>query len=185
MEIILQPWAWYVGGPLIALILFLMFYYGKAFGVSSNLETFCTIGGAGKVSDYFKTDWKSRKWSLVFVVGIIIGGYLSSNYLMSTHAIDLNPQTVADLSEIGFENAGDTYLPQEIFATENIFTLKGFSILIGAGILIGFGARYAGGCTSGHSITGISNLQLPSLLATIGFFIGGIIMTWFIIPLLF
>ena len=185
MEIILQPWPWYVGGPLIALILFLMFYYGKAFGVSTNLETFCTIGGAGKVSDYFKTDWKTRKWSLFFVGGIIIGGYISSHYLMNSQAIDLNPETVSDLAKIGFANAGETYLPPEIFATENIFSLKGISILIGAGILIGFGARYAGGCTSGHSITGISSLQLPSLLATIGFFVGGIIMAWFIIPLLF
>lgn len=185
MEIILQPWPWYVGGPLIGLILFLMFYFGQAFGVSSNLETFCTISGAGKFSDYFKTNWKSRTWSLLFVLGIILGGYISSHYLMNSQVIDLNPETIKDLANIGFANAGDSYLPPAIFSTANIFTLKGISILVGAGILIGFGSRYAGGCTSGHSITGISSLQLPSILATIGFFIGGIIMAWFIIPLLF
>lgn len=185
MEIILQPWPWFVGGPLIALILFLMYYFGKSFGVSTNLETFCTIGGAGKISEHFKTNWKSKKWSLIFVVGIIIGGYISSHFLMSSQTIDLNPETVTDLAAIGFENAGATYLPPEIFDTENIFSLKGILILISAGVLIGFGSRYAGGCTSGHSITGISSLQLPSLLATIGFFIGGIIMAWVIIPLLF
>ena len=104
---------------------------------------------------------------------------------MNTQIIDLNPETVSELANIGFANAGESYLPPEIFNTENIFSLKGISILIGAGILIGFGARYAGGCTSGHSITGISSLQLPSILSTIGFFIGGIIMAWFIIPILF
>ena len=185
MEFISQPWTWYVAGPLIAIVLLLMNYFGRGFGVSSNLETFCTIGGAGKVSDYFKKDWKEQIWSLLFVVGIIIGGYIASNYLMPSQAIAINPETVSELADLGFANAGQTYVPSEIFATENIFSLKGFAILIGAGFLIGFGARYAGGCTSGHAITGLSSLQLPSLLAVIGFFIGGLIMTWFLIPLIF
>jgi len=55
-------------------------------------------------------------------------------------------------------------------------------MLVGGGILIGFGTRWAGGCTSGHAISGLSNLQLPSLIAVIGFFIGGIIMTYFLLP---
>lgn len=185
MEFISQPWPWYVSGPMAAIILLLMNYFGKGFGVSTNLETFCTIGGAAKASDYFKKDWKEQTWSLFFVAGIIIGGYLSSHYLMSSESIALNPDTVTDLAELGFANAGQSYLPAEIFNTENIFSLKGFAILIGAGFMIGFGARYAGGCTSGHAITGLSSLQLPSLLAVIGFFIGGLIMTWFLLPLIF
>ncbi len=68
---------------------------------------------------------------------------------------------------------------------EAMFTVKGFFILLIAGVLIGFGARYAGGCTSGHAITGLSNLELPSLLSVIGFFIGGLLMTWLLFPLLF
>lgn len=185
MEFISQPWTWYVAGPLIAIILLLMNYFGKGFGVSTNLETFCTIGGAGKVSEYFKKDWKLQASSLVFVIGIIIGGYLSSHYLMTGNAIEINPEVVSELADLGFANAGQSYVPSEIFATENIFSLKGLGVLIGAGFLIGFGARYAGGCTSGHAITGLSSLQLPSLLAVIGFFIGGLIMTWFLIPLIF
>tara|TARA_R110001606_G_scaffold136700_2_gene274391 strand:- start:1995 stop:2552 length:558 start_codon:yes stop_codon:yes gene_type:complete len=185
MEFILQPWAWYIAGPMIAIVLLLMNYFGHGFGVSTNLETFCTIGGAGKSSDYFKKDWKAQMWSLFFVIGIIVGGYLSSQYLIQSETIVLNPKTVTELSELGFENAGQSYLPAEIFSTENIFSLKGLSILIGAGFMIGFGSRYAGGCTSGHAITGLSSLQLPSLLAVIGFFIGGLIMTWFLIPLLY
>ena len=89
------------------------------------------------------------------------------------------------MAELGFANAGQSYLPAEIFSEESIFSLKGFYILIVAGFMIGFGTRYAGGCTSGHAITGLSSLQFPSLLAVIGFFIGGLIMTWFLLPLIF
>ena len=185
MDFLLQPWPWFIGGPLIALSLFLYFYFGQNFGASTNFETLCTMAGAGKVSDYFKKDWKQRDFALLFVVGLIIGGFISANFLVPNPTIDLNPETVSDLAEIGFANAGESYLPTEIFNTENIFSLKGFAILIGAGFMVGFGSRYAGGCTSGHAITGLSSLQLPSLLAVIGFFIGGIIATWFIIPILF
>ena len=185
MEFITQPWPWYVAGPAIAFVLFLLFYFGRSFGVSSNLETFCTIGGAGKFSDYFKTDWKVKTWSLVFVVGIVIGGLISSQYLMPSQAIDLNPQTVQDLAELGFANAGNEYLPAEIFGTDNLLSLKGIGILVVAGLFIGFGTRYASGCTSGHAITGLSSLQLPSLIAVIGFFAGGLLMTWILFPLIF
>lgn len=185
MEFILEPWPWYVAGPAIAFVLLLLFYFGRSFGVSSNLETFCTIGGAGRFTDYFKTDWKAKTWSLVFVAGIIIGGFISSQYLMPSQAIALNPQTVGDLAGLGFANAGSEYVPAEIFSTENLLSLKGIGILLGAGLCIGFGTRYAGGCTSGHAITGLSSLQLPSLIAVIGFFAGELLMVWFLFPLIF
>jgi uncharacterized membrane protein YedE/YeeE len=185
MELITQPWPWFIGGPLIALVLFLMFYFGKAFGVSTTLETLCSVGGAGRLSEHFKIDKKQNSWRFVFVLGIVIGGFLSSEFLMTSQAIDLNPETVKELTDLGFSNAGSKYLPEEIFSVERLFSIKGFLILIGAGVLIGFGARYAGGCTSGHAITGLSSLQTPSLLAVIGFFMGGLLMTWFLIPLIF
>ena len=185
MEFITQPWPWYVAGPAIAFVLFLLFYFGQSFGVSTNLETFCTLGGAGRFVDYFKTDWKARTWSLVFVLGVILGGFISFNYLMQSQTIELNPVTVQELSELGFANAGSEFLPPEIFDANKVFSLKGFAILAIAGICIGFGTRYASGCTSGHAITGLSSLQLPSLIATIGFFVGGLLMTWFLFPLIF
>lgn len=185
MEFITQPWPWYVAGPAIAFVVFLLFYFGKSFGVSTNLETFCTIGGAGKYVNYFKTDWKSRTWSLVFVLGLLIGGYISSHHLMDSQVIDLNPKTVKELADLGFENAGSQYLPDEIFGSENFLSLKGIGILVLGGLFIGFGTRYAGGCTSGHAITGLSSLQLPSLVATIGFFAGGLLMTWILFPIIF
>ena len=185
MDFIFQPWAWYIGGPLIALALFLYFYFGRDFGASTNFETLCTMAGAGKVSDYFKKDWKQRDFALMFVVGLIIGGFISSSYLIPNQTIDLNPTTVKELTDLGFANVGNQYFPEEIFGDDIYTSLKGFLILIISGVLIGFGTRYAGGCTSGHAITGLSSLQLPSLLAVIGFFIGGIIATWLIIPLIF
>lgn len=185
MDFILQPWPWYVGGPLIALTLFLYFYFGKNFGASTNFETLCTIAGADKVSDYFKKDWRDQRFALLFVLGLIIGGFIANQFLIPEQSVDLNPKTVQELSDIGFSNVADQYFPDEIFSTEAVFSLKGFLILLISGLLIGFGTRYAGGCTSGHAITGLSSLQLPSLLAVIGFFIGGIIAAWYIIPLLF
>ena len=185
MDFIFEPWPWYVGGPLIALTLFLYFYFGKNFGASTNFETLCTMAGAGKVSDFFKKDWKERDFALMFVLGLIIGGFISSTYLIPNQAIDLSPTTLQELTDLGFSNVGNQYFPDEIFGDDALFSFKGFLILLISGILIGFGTRYAGGCTSGHAITGLSSLQIPSLLAVIGFFIGGIIATWFLIPLIF
>ena len=185
MDFILDPWPWFVTGPLIALVMLLLIFFGKTFGMSSNLRTFCSIGGAGKYSDFFRFDWKAQRWNLTVVLGAIIGGFLATSVLSNGAAIDLNPETVTDLQELGFENAGKSLLPPEIYAWEYALSFNGLAILIIAGFLVGFGTRYAGGCTSGHAITGLSNLQLPSLIAVIGFFIGGLIMTHFLLPLIF
>lgn len=185
MDILLQPWPWFVSGPLIALVMLILVYFGKTFGMSSNLQTLCSIGGAGKYSDYFKLDWKAHRWNLVVVVGAVIGGYIATQFLSDGSAIALNTETITDLNELGFNQVGETLMPAEIYSWENVFSLKGISILVIAGFLVGFGTRYANGCTSGHAITGLSNLQLPSLIAVIGFFIGGLIMTFLILPLIF
>jgi len=185
MEFITQPWPWYIAGPVISIVMFLLFYFGKRFGVSSNLETLCSIGGAGRFIDYFKIDWKQNSWNLIFIAGSITGGFIASQWLSTSDAVALNPQTVKDLAAIGIANAGSSYLPDEIFSINTMLTLKGFFTLIIAGVMVGFGSRWAGGCTSGHAIVGLSNLELPSLISVIGFFIGGLTMTWFILPLIF
>ncbi len=184
MDFLLQPWAWYVSGPLIALSMFSMFYFGKRLGISSNLESLCAIGGAGKLHDYFKFDWRKNKWNLAFMLGLILGGFLAANYLSNTDTVAISEETKVDLATLGFQNAGDSYMPSEIFSIENL-SLKTGVVLLFAGFLIGFGARYAGGCTSGHAIVGLSMLELPSLISVIGFFIGGLTMTWFIYPMIF
>lgn len=185
IEIISQPWQWYVAGPSIVAIMFLLYFFGKRFGVSSNLETLCTMGGAGKYSDYFKKDWKQSFWNILFLFGAVIGGFIASNHLASDAPIALNPQTVSDLSTLGIENAGVFIVPNELFGLEALSSFKGVCLLLIGGLFIGFGSRWAGGCTSGHAIVGLSNFQLPSLIAVIGFFVGGIIMTWVIFPLIF
>lgn len=185
MEFILEPWPWYISGPLIAIVMFLLLYFGKTFGMSSNLRTLCSIGGAGKKVEFFKFDWKAQRWNLVVVFGAIVGGFIAHHLLSNPTHIDLSQETISDLNELGFSNVGQSLLPPELFSWENVFTLKGMLILIIGGFLVGFGTRYAGGCTSGHAITGLSSLQLPSLIAVIGFFIGGLIMIHFIYPILF
>ena len=185
MDVIYEPWPWYVSGPLIALIMFLLIMVGKKFGMSSNLRTLCTICGADKTTDFFKFDWKAQRWNLVVVLGAIIGGFIGSHWLSTDVAVTLNPKTISDLNTLGFESAGRAYLPTELFDTAVLTDFKNLVLLAVGGLLVGFGARYAGGCTSGHAISGLSNLQLPSLIAVVGFFIGGLVMIHLIFPLLF
>ncbi|MDA7803582.1 YeeE/YedE family protein [Crocinitomix sp.] len=165
--------------------MFFLLFTGEKFGMSSNLKTMCSIGGAGKLADYFKFDWKSQIWNLMVVVGAVAGGFFASHYLSADTTIELSQNTTNSLTSIGFEDPGSHYVPNELYGWEAVSSIKGFLILIIGGVLIGFGARYAGGCTSGHAISGLSNLQIPSLIAVIGFFAGGIIMTFFILPYLF
>ncbi|MGB7393435.1 MAG: YeeE/YedE thiosulfate transporter family protein [Pricia sp.] len=185
MDWIYEPWPWYVAGPLIALTMFVLLFAGKQFGMSSNLRTMCSMGGAGKAADFFRFDWKKERWNLTVVIGAVIGGFIASQYL-SNNTVEINPKVAAELSQdYGIESAGDAYLPPEIFAAENLGDPFILAILILGGFMVGFGARYAGGCTSGHAISGLSNLQLPSLIAVIGFFIGGLIMIHLLFPLIF
>lgn len=184
IEFISQPWPWYVAGPLIALVMFSLLYFGNSFGVSSNLATMCSIAGAGRFAEFFRFDWKGRSWNLVFVIGALIGGFLASSYLMSTPGVELAAATVVELQKLGIENAGQEYIPSVIFSWSTLFSLKGLIILVVGGFLVGFGARYAGGCTSGHAISGISDLQIPSVIAVVGFFIGGLIMTFWLLPII-
>lgn len=184
VEYIQQPWAWYVSGPLIALVMITLLWLGGSFGVSSTLRTLCSIGGAGKSISFFDFDWKSQVWNLVFALGAIGGGFIASTFLMSDEPLQLSAATIADLEQYGISFNGG-FIPDELFAWSNVLTIKGLLFLVGGGFFVGFGARWAGGCTSGHAISGLSNLQLPSLIAVIGFFAGGLIMTHLFFPFIF
>ncbi len=185
MNWIYNPWPWYVGGPMIAFIMFLLLMTGKNFGMSSNLRTLCTLCGAAKTSSFFKFNWKTQRWNLIVVLGTIIGGYIGSQLLSKDSTVTIHSDTIKDLQEIGFQSAGTSYLPEELFNNTILTNPTTLLLLSIGGLLVGFGARYAGGCTSGHAISGLSNLQLPSLIAVIGFFIGGLTMIHFIFPLIF
>lgn len=185
MNWIYDPWPWYISGPLIALVMFLLLLAGKQFGMSSNLRTACAAMGAGKAADFFKFDWKADRWNLIVVLGAIIGGFIASNY-MSDNTVKINPIIAQQLStDYDIQSAGESYLPPELFSVEALSQPFIIVILLMGGLLVGFGARYAGGCTSGHAISGLSNLQIPSFIAVFGFFIGGLIMIHLIYPLLF
>jgi uncharacterized protein len=183
LELLKQPWPWYFSGAMIAVIMMFMLFAGKNFGFSSNFRIFCSACGAGRKFQFFDWDWKSQKWSLMFLVGTVIGGYISANYLASPDPVQISEDTIADLAALGIA-APQTLQPLEIFNMDFLFTVKGFLFLAFGGLFVGFGARYAGGCTSGHAISGLSNFQLPSLIAVIGFFIGGLIMTHLLLPLI-
>lgn len=182
MEVIFEAWPWYIGGPLIALIMLALLWLGRSFGFSSNFRTLCSAFGAGKSCDFFRFDWKAQSWNLLFLLGSIIGGYVASHYLSVDQIPAISETTIVELKALGFASAGSAYSPPEIF---NDYSWKNITLLLVGGILIGFGTRYAGGCTSGHAISGLSNLQWPSLVAVIGFFIGGLIMVHLLFPLLF
>lgn len=183
MNFLTETWPWYVSGPLIALIAVALLYGGKVFGFSSNFRHMCSALGAGKVSNFFNYNWRDNIWNLVFLVGTILGGVIGHFAFGKTDSIPLNPDTAMRLEEIGIGSSG--FVPESIFGFEALFSVSGFLILAIGGFLVGFGTRYAGGCTSGHAISGLANLQWRSLVAVVGFFIGGLISTHFILPYLF
>jgi uncharacterized membrane protein YedE/YeeE len=184
IEFITAPWPWWFSGIIISSIMFLLIYFGQSFGFSSNLRTICAAAGLGKKTKFFDFNWKSQLWNLVFLVGAVLGGFIAKTYLSNDMPVQISEKTITDLGLLGF-SAPESVQPKELFSMEALFSLKGFLILAIGGLLVGFGARYAGGCTSGHAISGLSDLQIPSLLAVVGFFAGGLLMTFVIFPLIF
>ena len=140
--------------------------------------------GAGKSCEFFDFDWKTQIWNLVFAVGAVLGGFIASQYLTSGDAIALSQSTIEELQTYGIANPGAEIVPMSIFNFDTLFSLKGFVFIVLGGFFVGFGTRYAGGCTSGHAISGLSDLQPASLVAVIGFFIGGLAITYFVLPYL-
>lgn len=186
IDFISQPWHWAFSGAMIALVLFLLTYMGRSFGVSTTFKGVCAAAGAGKINDFFKMDLKEEGWRFAFVAGGLIGGIIAGQFLSSPEPVAISQATIEGLSQLGVEypqadNQGRGFFPTSVF---NFSSLKGIILAIVGGFLVGFGARYGDGCTSGHAITGLSHLQLPSLITVIGFFIGGLIMTHLLLPLL-
>jgi uncharacterized membrane protein YedE/YeeE len=183
MEWIRQPWPWYVAGPLIGLIVpALLLLSNKAFGISSSLRHICAACLPANIS-FFKYDWRKESWNLFFVTGISLGGFIAVHFLSNAASVAINPATTTLLQKQGVTDFSGL-LPQDIFSFGALFTLRGFVFIVIGGFLVGFGTRYAGGCTSGHAIMGISSLQWPSLVATCCFMAGGFVMAWFILPYL-
>jgi len=183
LEILKQPWPWYIAGPLIGLTVPLLLILGnKSFGISSSLRHLCASCIPANIP-FFKYDWKKEMWNLLFVLGIFLGGILTAAFLSNPNPVEIHPKLAADLTVYGIHDYSNL-VPADLFNWESLFTLRGFLLMVVGGFLVGFGTRYAGGCTSGHAIMGLSNLQLPSLISTISFMVGGFIMANFILPII-
>lgn len=176
-----QPWPWYAAGPLIGLMVPLLLIIGnKIFGVSSSLRHICAACIPAKIL-FFQYDWKKEIWNLFFVAGILLGGLVVFLFLADPNPVQLNPKLAAELSHYGI-NDHKGLMPADLFSWNNLLSAKGFVFTVIGGLLVGFGTRYAGGCTSGHAIMGLSTLQLPSLIATISFMAGGFLVANLILP---
>ncbi len=176
-----KPWPWYIAGPLIGLTVPILLIIGnKSFGISSSLRHICAAFIPANIK-FFQYDWKKEAWNLFFVAGIFFGGIIASNLLSNHEPIKVNPKLIAELSSYGIHNY-NSLIPSDLFNWSALLTFKGFFMMVIGGFLVGFGTRYAGGCTSGHAIMGLSTLQWPSLIATCCFMLGGFIMANLILP---
>ena len=181
IDFLKQPWAWYVAGPLIGLMVPALLIIGnKTLGISSSLRHVCAACIPAKIP-FFHYDWKKEAWNLVFVAGIILGAFLVAIFLSDPNPVNINPKLAAELQGYGITEQY-SLLPEQLFNWAQLSTPKGMFFMVFGGFLVGFGTRYAGGCTSGHAIMGLSNLQWPSLIATISFMAGGFIMANLILP---
>jgi uncharacterized membrane protein YedE/YeeE len=176
-----QPWPWYVSGPLIGITVPLLLITGnKMLGISSSLRHTCAAVYPKNIS-FLQYNWKAESWNLFFAGGIFLGGLLGGTILANADPVALTAEAQASVEALGV-NAQDGLLPESLFGWEAFSSLRGWIILLLGGFMIGFGARYAGGCTSGHAIMGLSSLQWPSLVTVIFFFIGGLLMTHVLAP---
>jgi len=187
-DFLAAPWPWYVTGPLLGLIVpVLLLVGGKAFGISANFRHMCAAVPAPSSwkPSFLRYDWrKAGGWNLMFSLGLILGGFLAVNGLGTPDAgQSISEATRQDLAALGIQDFSGL-VPSDLFAWSRLLTPSGLLVLLGGGFLVGFGARYAGGCTSGHAISGLADLQLPSLVAVLGFFAGGLIVTFGLLPLL-
>jgi len=175
------PWPWYIAGPIIGLFVPALLIVGnKVFGISSNLRHICSALAPGRL-EYFSYDWReSGLWNLVFLVGVFIGGILAA-HSGTPNEIAISRETRVALVSLGIHDFSGV-APREIFSWQALMTLRGFVSVVLGGFLVGFGTAYAGGCTSGHAISGLANFDLPSLIAVLGFFAGGLTATYFILP---
>lgn len=181
VELLKQPWPWYIAGPLIGLTVPALLILGnKPFGISSSLRHVCAACIPAKIP-FFHYDWKKEAWNLFFVFGIFLGGILATVLLANPQPIEVNPALADELAGYGITNY-NSLIPEDVMNWHSLLTPRGFLLIVVGGFLVGFGTRYAGGCTSGHAIMGLSNLQWPSLVATICFMIGGFVMANLILP---
>ncbi len=182
LEWLTEPWPWYVGGPLVGLMVpILMFFGNKHFGVSSSYRHICSAALPLK-AEYFRYDWKSKVWSIMLVAGVVVGAAIAVLFLDGDSMPDVSNAAQSMFVSWGLSEFSRLQ-PVEIFGIANLASIRNLILLVVGGFLVGFGTRYANGCTSGHAIMGLSLLNFGSLVATISFFAGGVLISNFLVPL--
>jgi uncharacterized membrane protein YedE/YeeE len=184
MDWLYAPWPWYVVGPLLGLFPAVLLVVGnRLFGVSSNLRHMCAAAIPCGLA-YFTYDWRrDGAWNLLFALGILSGGFLAGFVFRNPDVIAISDATHRALEGLGIRDFSGL-APAEIFNWSIFGSVRGWLLIVGGGFLVGFGTAYAGGCTSGHGLSGIADLQPASALALVAFFAGGIFATFVLVPLL-
>ncbi|MES2389578.1 MAG: YeeE/YedE thiosulfate transporter family protein [Bacteroidota bacterium] len=183
IDVIKKPWPWYVAGPLIGLTVPALLIFGnRSFGISSTFRDICAACLPAKLP-FFSYNWRTSAWNLYFVLGIFLGAVFAGSALANPAPVIVDPRLSAELAGYGITDFS-ALLPVQLFNLHALLTFRGFIFTVIGGFLVGFGTRYAGGCTSGHAIMGISALQWPSVLATCCFMAGGFATANLVLPYL-
>jgi uncharacterized membrane protein YedE/YeeE len=185
LELLQRPWPWYVAGPLLGLVAPLLLWLGnRLFGFSSNLRHMCAVVNPRQLA-WLKYDWRrDGAWNLAFALGTLVGGAIAGVLLRNPEPVAIANATRESLAALGVRDFTGL-VPSDVFSWASLGSLRGWLILVGGGLLVGFGTAYAGGCTSGHGVTGVADLQIPSFIALAGFFAGGVLGTFVLLPLIF
>jgi uncharacterized membrane protein YedE/YeeE len=183
MDILYSPWPWYIAGPIIGSFVPLLLLLGnKRLGISSTMRQICAACWPSDIA-LFNYNWRRDSWNIFFAGGLLVGGFVGGVVFANPEPVAISQSTIEYLKSFGINDLTGL-MPSELFNWSAVISLKGTLMMIVGGFLVGFGTRYARGCTSGHGILGLSALQWPSLLATASFFIGGILFSQFILPLI-
>jgi len=181
---LLKPWPWYVTGPLVGLVAVALLAIGnKPFGISANLRHMCAASCPGRLA-FFTYDWRrTGLWNLVFLAGVVAGGCVGGVLVANPDPVAITPQARVSLAALGIHDFTGL-VPRQLFTWHVLSSVRGLLMMVGGGFLVGFGTSWAGGCTSGHGISGLADLQPASLIAVISFFAAGAAASFFLLPLL-
>ena len=180
-ELLRSPWPWYVGGPLIGLMVPALLWLGNhRFGMSPALRHMCAATVPGNLP-FFRYDWKrAGLWNLTLTAGVVLGAFIATRPFAYAD-VAISATTRIQLAALGIHDFSGL-VPREIFNWASLLTLRTFVSVVVGGFLVGFGTAWAGGCTSGHGVTGMASLQSASFIAVLGFFAGGLLGTWLVLP---
>jgi hypothetical protein len=100
IELLKQPWPWYVAGAIIGLIVPALLILGnKHFGISANLSHACAACFPSNIK-FFNYEWKKEVWNFFFVGGILVGAIIAVTIFNNPAPIEVNPKLVSERQEV-------------------------------------------------------------------------------------